>query len=149
MRGRRSTSLMTMTVQSAGAQPWVDLALVVPPPTPPAPAIASSKAERHANQTRVHAVVPVGHYERSIDSMRLQAYKRDAAQAAANLGTQAPAATATAATASAPAVKAAPVQVNPAAMPAPVVEPVHTPAPEAPAVRAPTAVDAQSGSARR
>jgi hypothetical protein len=133
-----------MTVQSAGAQPWIDLALVVPPPTPPAPAIASSKAERHANQTRVHAVVPVGHYERSVDAMRLQAYKRDAAQAAANLGTQAPAATSTAATASAPAVKAAPVQVNPAALPAPVVEPLRAAEPDVPLVRAPSAVDART-----
>jgi hypothetical protein len=140
---------MTMTVQSAGAaQPWVDLALVVPPATPPAPAIASSKAERHAIETRVHAVAPVGHYERAIDSMRLQAFRRDAADAA-HLGTQAPAATATAATTSAPAVKAAPVAVNAAAMPAPVVEPVRAPAPEVPPVRAPTAVDAQSGTRAR
>jgi hypothetical protein len=106
-----------------------------------------TKTERHAAETRLHAVVPVGHYERVIDTMRLQAFRRDAAQTA-SLSTQTPAATASAATTSAPAVKGAPVQVNPAATPLQVTEPVRTPTREARAVRAPTAVDAQSGTRR-
>jgi hypothetical protein len=139
---------MTVSVHSAGSQQWVDLALVVPPPSLPAPAITVSKAERHAAETRIHAVAPVSHFERLVDTMRFQAFKRDASETA-SLATQTPAATATASTASAPAVRAAPVQVNPAAVPAPVTQPFQTPPADVPEVHAPEAVDAQSGSTRR
>jgi hypothetical protein len=139
---------MSVNVQSAGTQPWVDLSRVVPPPTLPAPAITETKAERHAAETRVHAVVPISHYERAIDTMRLRAFRRDAAETA-SLVTQTPAETATASTTSAPAVKGAPVQVNPAAVPAQVTAPLRMPPPDVPDVHAPEAVDAHNSSSPR
>jgi hypothetical protein len=138
---------MNVTVQSAAPQTWVPLVLVTPEPLPPAPALTMTKTERHAAETRMHAVAPVGHYERVIDTMRLQAFRRDAAQTA-SLTSQTPSTTASASTSSAPAVKGAPVQVNPAATPAQVTELLRTPTREAPPVRAPTAVDAQSSTRR-
>jgi hypothetical protein len=103
----------------------------------------SARHERHAER-RVEAPSAPHPY----DAMRLQAFRRDAAETAA-LSTMKPSTTATASTATAPAITTAAPQINPVAFQPDA--PLRTPAPQAlPAVRAPTAVEAagSSGPAR-
>jgi hypothetical protein len=137
---------MTLNVQGAAATPWPDPATqaalapqqqpwpTAPPPAPP------QHAGRHEVRRVEAAAGPNGY-----DAMRLQAYRRDAAETVA-LGSQAAPATATASTSNAPAVKVAPpAQVNPlAAQPEPPARPVVAP-PAAPAIQAPEAIDEQAG----
>jgi hypothetical protein len=137
---------MTLNVQGAAATPWPDptiLAAALPQPALHPTTLAPARADRH-EERRVEAPAATRPY----DSMRLQAYRRDAAETAA-LGTQSAPTTGTASTASAPAVKVAPpAQVNPLAS-APEA-PFRTPPPQAPPpVQAPAAVDEQAGARGR
>jgi hypothetical protein len=132
---------MTLNVQGAAPTPWPDpttLAAAVPPPPVSDPLPLAHARAVHHEERRVEAPEAASPY----DAMRAQAYRRDAAEAAATLGTQAAPATATASTSAAPAVKVAPPpQVN--LLPFQPDAPYRTPPPAAPpAVRAPEAVDA-------
>jgi hypothetical protein len=130
---------MTLNVQGAAATPWPDpLTLGAAAPQPVAPP-EPLRHDRHAER-RVEAPAATRPY----DSMRLQAFRRDAAETAA-LSTMAPSTTATASTSTAPAVTTAPTQINPLAFQPDA--PFRAAPPQAPPpVQAPTAVDAQSSS---
>jgi hypothetical protein len=137
---------MTLNVQGATALPWPDpttLAAAAPQPEaatlPAGPATIAHPRVMH-EQRRVEAPAAPSGY----DAMRLQAFRRDAAETAA-LSTMTPPASATASTTAAPAVKVAPpLQVNPlAAQPDALF---RTPPPQAPPpIQAPEAIDEQAG----
>jgi hypothetical protein len=131
---------MTLNVQGAAATPRPDpmlLQAAAPAPPPPEP------HPRHDDREQVRRVEAPAQADPD-DALRVQAFRRDAAEAAATLGTQAAPRTAVASTAAAPAVKVAPPQVNPLPMlpeaPYRVAEP-RTP----PAVQAVAAVEEQAG----
>src|SRR5689334_21261208 len=113
--------VMTLNVQGAAATPWPDpssqAAVVAPPPPPQQPLTAPVHHQDRQEAYRVHAPAAVAN---PYEAMRLQAYRRDAAQAS-GVQTLAAPETATTSTASAPAVRVAPTPlVNPAAgVPAP------------------------------
>lgn len=134
---------MTLNVQGSAATPWPDPTLLAPV-APVAHDSAAPVAPRRLDQHDVRRVEAPDASVNPYDSMRLQAYRRDAVETAA-LSTMTPATTATASTTSAPAVKAAPPQVNP--LPFQPDVPQRPAAPQSPPpVSAPTAVDPQSGS---
>jgi hypothetical protein len=128
--------VMMQNVQGAAPVQWPDPTAL----TPVAPTPAAAPA-RHVHEPR-----PIGAPAASnpYDAMRLQAFRRDAAEAA-SISTMTPATTATASTAVAPAFKVASTPLVPV-----------TPAPDAllrveapqspPPVQAPTAVDTDSSS---
>jgi hypothetical protein len=131
------TSVMMQNVQGAAPVQWPDPTAL----TPVAPTPAAAPA-RHALQEprAIEAPSPANPY----DAMRMQAFRRDAADAA-SLSTMAPSTTATASTTVAPAVKVAAAPVVPLT-PAPDA-PFRPEAPApAPQIQAPTAVDTGSSS---
>ena len=127
---------MMQNVQGAAPVQWPDPTAL----TPVAPTPAAAPA-RHVHEPRpIDAPAPANPY----DAMRMQAFRRDAAETA-SLSTMAPATTATASTVAAPAVKVAPAPVVPI-VPAPDA-PFRVEAPDSPPpVQAPTAVDTGSSS---
>jgi len=136
--------LMTLNVQGAAGTPWPDpssqAAVVAPPPPPEQPLVAPvHHQDRKEPAYRVQAPAPLSS---PYEAMRLQAYRRDAAQAS-GVRTLAAPESATTSTASAPAVRVAPTPlVNPVAG-VPEAPPQRIdPPPAPPAVRAVEAIDA-------
>jgi hypothetical protein len=133
---------MMQNVQGAAPVQWPDPTAL----TPVAPTPAAAPARHvHPEPRAIDAPAPANPYE----ALRLQAFRRDAADAA-SISTMTPATTATASTAAAPATKVAPAPLVPVT-PAPDV-PFRAEAPQAPPpVQAPTAVgsDNSSSAARR
>ena len=127
---------MMQNVQGAAPVQWPDPTAL----TPVAPTPAAAPA-RHVHEPRaIDAPAPANPY----DAMRLQAFRRDAAETA-SMSTMTAPVSATASTVTAPAVKAAPAPVVPIA-PAPDA-PFRPEAPQSPPpVQAPTAVDTDSSS---
>jgi hypothetical protein len=126
---------MMQNVQGAAPVQWPDPTAL----TPVAPTPAAAPA-RHHEPRPVDAPAAANPYE----AMRMQAFRRDAAETA-SLSTMAPATTATASTAAAPAVKVGAVPLVPLT-PAPDVPfRAEAPAP-APQIQAPAAVDTDSSS---
>jgi len=121
---------MMQNVQGAAPVQWPDPTAL----TPVAPTPAAAPA-RHVHEPRaIDPPAPANPY----DAMRLQAFRRDAAETASMSSMTAPV-SATASTVTAPAVKAAPAPVVPIA-PAPDA-PFRPEAPQSPPpVQAPTAV---------
>ena len=127
---------MMQNVQGAAPVQWPDPTAL----TPVAPTPAAAPA-RHVHEPRpIDAPSPANGY----DAMRMQAYRRDAAEAA-SISTMSAPVTATASTSVAPAVKVAAAPLVPLT-PAPDV-PFRPEAPQSPPpVQAPTAVDTDSSS---
>jgi hypothetical protein len=127
---------MMQNVQGAAPVQWPDPTAL----TPVAPTPAAAPA-RHVHEPRpIDAPGPANPY----DAMRMQAYRRDAAEAA-SISTMSAPVTATASTTVAPAVKVAAAPLVPLT-PAPDV-PFRPEAPQSPPpVQAPTAVDTDSSS---
>jgi hypothetical protein len=127
---------MMQNVQGAAPVQWPDPTALTPVAATPAAAPA-----RHVHEPRpIDAPAVSSPYE----AMRMQAFRRDAAEAATPSTMTAPV-TATASTVTAPAVKAAPAPVVPIA-PAPDA-PFRVDAPQAPPpIQAPAAVDTDSSS---
>jgi hypothetical protein len=130
---------MMQNVQGAAPVQWPDPTAL----TPVAPTPAAAPA-RHVHEARpIDAPSPGNPY----DAMRMQAFRRDAAEAA-SISTMTAPVSATASTVTAPAVKAAPAPVVPIA-PAPDA-PFRPEAPQSPPpVQAPTAVDSGNSSGAR
>jgi hypothetical protein len=128
--------VMMQNVQGAAPVQWPDPTAL----TPVAPTPAAAPA-RHVHEPRpIDAPSPSNPY----DAMRLQAFRRDAADAA-TMSTMTAPVTATASTVAAPAVKVAPAPVVPI-VPAPDA-PFRPEAPQSPPpIQAPTAVDTGSSS---
>ena len=129
-------SPMMQNVQGAAPVQWPDPTAL----TPVAPTPAAAPA-RHVHEPRqIDAPAAPNGY----DAMRLQAFRRDAAEAA-SISTMTPATTATASTAVAPAIKVASAPLVPVT-PAPDA-PFRVEAPQSPPpVQAPTAVNTDSSS---
>jgi hypothetical protein len=134
---------MTMNVQGAAATPWPDptlqaaaAATAVQPAFDPTRAVQPHAAAHHQATRKVEAPAASSPY----DAMRLQAYRRDAAQTAGSV-TQAAPTSATASTESAPAVKSSQTPlVNPlAAVPQAPVARIEEPE-AAPAITAPAGI---------
>ena len=134
-RGRVPMDVVMMqNVQGAAPVQWPDPTAL----TPVAPTPAAAPA-RHHEPRPVDTPAP-----NAYEAMRLQAFRRDATEAA-SLSTMAPAATASASTVTAPAVKVAPAPVVPI-VPAPDA-PFRAEVSQAPpSIQAPTAVDTGSSS---
>jgi hypothetical protein len=133
---------MMQNVQGAAPVQWPDpTALTSVAPTP---AAAPARHEQHEPR-RFDATAA----QTSYDSMRLQAFRRDAADAA-SMSSMTPSKTATASTVSAPAVKSGPAPLVPVT-PQPDVTFRAAPPQSPPSVQAPTAVDtgSSSGASRR
>ena len=131
-------SVMMQNVQGAAPVQWPDPTALTPVAATPAAAPA-----RHHEPRPIEASAASTPYE----AMRMQAFRRDAAETA-SLSSMAPAATATASTTVAPAVKVASAPVVPLT-PAPDA-PFRAQAPQAPPpVQAPTAVDTGSSSSAK
>jgi hypothetical protein len=128
---------MMQNVQGAAPVQWPDpTALTSVAPTP------AAAPARHAHEARA---IDAPSHASPYDAMRMQAFRRDAAQAASSMSTMTAPVTATASTVTAPAVKAAPAPVVPIA-PAPDA-PFRPEAPQSPPpVQAPTAVDSGNSS---
>ena len=133
-------SVMMQNVQGAAPVQWPDPTAL----TPVAPTPAAAPA-RHHEPRPIDAPTASTPYE----AMRMQAFRRDAAETA-TLSSMTPAATATASTTVAPAVKVSAAPLVPLT-PAPDA-PYRPQAPQSPPpIQAPTAVDtgSSSSSARR
>ena len=127
--------VMMQNVQGAAPVQWPDPTALTPVAATPAAAPA-----RHHEPRPIDAPAAQTPYE----AMRLQAFRRDAAETA-SLSSMTPAATATASTTVAPAVKVAAAPLVPLT-PAPDA-PYRAQAPQSPPpVQAPTAVDTGSSS---
>ena len=127
---------MMQNVQGAAPVQWPDPTAL----TPVAPTPAAAPARHVHEPGPIDAPGPASGY----DAMRLQAFRRDAAEAA-SISTMSAPVTATASTVAAPAVRVAPAPVVPI-VPAPDA-PFRVDAPQAPPpIQAPAAVDADSSS---